>query len=664
MERLNALIKRLTRPNPIIVKELRSRMRGARAFIILTATLVLMALISYALYRLVIITASWSYTPLSPQIGQSLFVALALLEMLMICLITPAITAGAISSEHENLTYEMLLTTPLKPTRILWGKLVSALSYIFLLILAAIPLASLVFIYGGVSLRDMIKALIVLFCTAIMIGTIGIFTSTWLKRTGRATVISYLIVLALMGAPTFIYGIVALIRQAEPPRWILVASPVSALFSAIAPSTSLGSSSLSMIGGLSMLMAGNIGFISTNSIPRPLYHYTLPLYGLVTLLLYMFASRLVRPARRWRLRGRELLIALLVIAIFLATIALAFGRTTDRYENISIFAAPTPPMGDMTKPMSAQAVAIPATQQALAVSDAEAISAYSTATQALSEQGFLPAEAPIYLSRLIYLDPAQPDLYAESTFKLSENITEGISSALEETAPADLIWLDDFFAYPPQGDSNSDEASGALILWGYLNPLKTGMLQLQASLYTGDQPQQDFTINFSNANGRWEVQNLTLNTPPSTYPGPQPLTSNQSLSDADLVDIYSFAILQAYTNDNPLAGNEIKQLYIVQNTALAAEPTDFSPEMQAGIIEWLAGLPFKITWVESADSVTLEGLGKDAIVTLGNIVPHDEQSFEVMIDLRYNEQNKTLLTYIFQNIPDGGWQIVEFGGNG
>ena len=40
--------------NPIMVKELRSRMRGARAFVILTATLLLLGTVSYALYRIVL----------------------------------------------------------------------------------------------------------------------------------------------------------------------------------------------------------------------------------------------------------------------------------------------------------------------------------------------------------------------------------------------------------------------------------------------------------------------------------------------------------------------------------------------------------------------------------------------------------------------------------
>ena len=74
-------------------------------------------------------------------------------------------------------------------------------------------------------------------------------------------------------------------------------------------------------------------------------------------------------------------------------------------------------------------------------------------------------------------------------------------------------------------------------------------------------------------------------------------------------------------------------------------------------------MPFAITWVDNAEAIKLVGLGKDALVTFGNVVPHDDQSFEVILDFRYNDENKTLVTYIFQQ-NGGNWQIVEFGGNG
>jgi len=321
--------------NPIIIKELRSRMRGSRAYLILTSVLIIMALISYAIYQIVLLSSSWTYSPLSPQVGQTLFATLALLEMMMVCMITPAVTANAISTEYEKQTYEMLLATPLNPTRILWGKLISALSYIFLLVFAAIPIGSLVFIYGGVAPRDMLKALILLICTAVLLGSIGIFVSTLFKRSGRATITSYLITLIMISVPTISYGLIGIIQQSEPPRWLLIPSPINALFSAIAPSTSLNNASLGLFGGLSMVMGGNlVQTISIDSIPRPIYHHTLPLYGLLALVLFFLSTRLIRPVRRWRMQARELILPVIIIILFLGIVWLAFSSTADRYENI------------------------------------------------------------------------------------------------------------------------------------------------------------------------------------------------------------------------------------------------------------------------------------------------------------------------------------------
>ena len=486
--------------NPIIVKELRSRMRGARAFITLTGVLTVMAIISYGLYKLVIVSSTWSYTPLSPQIGQTLFTSIAVFEILMICMVTPAVTAGAISSEHEKLTYEMLLTTPLRPTQILWGKLVSALGYIFLLVFAAIPMASLVFIYGGVAPRDMLKALIVLLSTAVMLGTIGIFMSTWLKRSGRATIASYLIVLALLGVPTVLYGIIGVIRQAEPPRWILVFSPINALFSAIAPSTSLGNSAMGMIGSLGMLLGGNIGnVISTDSIPRPLYHYTLPLYGVVTLVLYLLATRLIRPARRWNLKAKDVLIGFATVGIFILLIGIGFAVSSNRYENVSIFTAPTPFVPVPEVQMAIQVGGIP-------VSDDEAIEIYVSALQTMQQDEFLSNADIVTISRQTYPEPSSPELLGDSDqadLVLSENISEGITVSVENL-PFDLIWVDYFEQDSPEDTDKPEKPGDILILLGTLNPMKTGLIELTATIYYQDHT-QNLHFQLSNTNGIWQV---------------------------------------------------------------------------------------------------------------------------------------------------------------
>ena len=348
-------MKHLTRlfANPIVVKELRSRMRGARAFVILTAMLLLLGAINYGIYRIVILTNTYNMAPLSPQIGQTLFVTLIFLELGLVCFLTPAITAGAISGEMENQTYEMLLATPLRPASILHGKLFSALSYILVLILAAVPLSSLVFIFGGVAPRDMLKALVVLLVVMVTLGMVSVFMSAWLKRTAAATVLSYVVVLLLFFAPTFFYVLTGVLRQAEPPRWILIPNPLSALSSAVAPSMpsqSLGGA----LSGITMLASGNLGALtgSGGGIPRPLYHYTLPLYGALSLVLYFFAIRMVQPVRRWHIRKRDVVAALTLLVLLFGATAAGFFATSSRYEGAGLGLTPT----QVPAPMMARTV--------------------------------------------------------------------------------------------------------------------------------------------------------------------------------------------------------------------------------------------------------------------------------------------------------------------
>jgi ABC-2 type transport system permease protein len=344
--------------NPIVVKELRSRMRGWRAFAVLTSILLLLGGASYSLYRIVLSTSRYSSTPLSPQIGQALFLGLAFLELMMVCFITPAVTAGAVSSEQERQTYEMLLATPLRPGAILRGKLVASLGYVFLLIFAAIPMASVVFIFGGVALRELLKALIIVTCVAVTLGVVGVFASAWLGRTTRATVASYLFVLALVVGPYVAYILSGVISQREPPRWLLLASPVSALASAVAPANQ-GVGPSGVLGQLGWVLGGGIS-LASSSMPaagavRPLYHYTMALYGGLSLTLYLLAARLVRPTRRWRIRWREIAEAALLVLLFAGLVGGAFWLTAGRYPSAGLGLAATPTPAPVSVPIAPEA---------------------------------------------------------------------------------------------------------------------------------------------------------------------------------------------------------------------------------------------------------------------------------------------------------------------
>jgi hypothetical protein len=82
--------------------------------------------------------------------------------------------------------------------------------------------------------------------------------------------------------------------------------------------------------------------ISMTSIPRPTYHYGLPIYGLITIILYLLATQLVKPARRWRVKWADVILALVLLLGFLGVVGLGYLATTNRYENIRIISPATP----------------------------------------------------------------------------------------------------------------------------------------------------------------------------------------------------------------------------------------------------------------------------------------------------------------------------------
>lgn len=319
--------------NPIIVKELRSRMRGGRAFLTLTLILLVTGAGLIGMISLVSNFPTYGRAMLSAQVGSILFGMLVSLELLVVCAVTPAITAGAISGEIEKLTFDLLLATSLSPARILWGKLISALSYIGLLIFAAIPLASIVFVFGGITLGSMAKALLMLVVTAVMVGTMGLFFSALFRRTGRATVVSLLVVVALLLGPVFISIILVVINQTETSRWIVGLSPISAVTSALLPAGTQQYDS----NPLSFLFFGGVLNqtlipISATSIPRPVYHYSLLLYAALSSIFYFAAMSLVDSTRRWKLTGRQM-IAGAALLVVLAVAALGgYLATANHYE--------------------------------------------------------------------------------------------------------------------------------------------------------------------------------------------------------------------------------------------------------------------------------------------------------------------------------------------
>ena len=188
----------------VALKELRGRVRGRRAFVVLTFYLLFLGGFAWA-WQLVAERAYVHNAALqggsaafaSSLVGQEVFGALVLVETLLVVFLAPAFTSGAISLEREKQTLDMLAATPISSLAIVIGKLVSALAYVFLLIAASIPLTAIVFVFGGVGPDDVVRAYAVLVVSAIGLGSLGLFISALMQRTQGATVVTFFMVLFL-----------------------------------------------------------------------------------------------------------------------------------------------------------------------------------------------------------------------------------------------------------------------------------------------------------------------------------------------------------------------------------------------------------------------------------------------------------------------------------
>lgn len=198
--------------NPLISKELRERFRSKRSIWILFSYLMVFGAVLLGYLTIMEKTSTFFLGE-----GDDLFFAMSALHYALICFIAPALAAGTISGERERQTLNILLTTQLSPRRIILSKLVTSLSFMFLLIMASLPLYSFVFLYGGVSPSQIFSIILFFAINILFFGSLGIFCSTWVKRTGVSTIIAYGIAFFfVVGTGFLLYFLVAIMRYWYP----------------------------------------------------------------------------------------------------------------------------------------------------------------------------------------------------------------------------------------------------------------------------------------------------------------------------------------------------------------------------------------------------------------------------------------------------------------
>ena len=228
--------------NPVLLKELKLRFRNAKSFSSLGFYLI--ALTIFILAFFVIVTDLSGNGYIQPNTSFILFCSLTMLQMGLLLFMAPALTAGSISTEREKQTLNMLLTTTQTSLQIIVGKLTASLAFLVILLIATLPMYSILFLFGGVSPAMLGSVFLLLLLTVFTVGSVGILFSTVTKKTIVSMISTYgvSIFLAVFTAIFFAVGLVNSVGEKTEYFsyfWISL-NPFAVALSVISPEIAIG----------------------------------------------------------------------------------------------------------------------------------------------------------------------------------------------------------------------------------------------------------------------------------------------------------------------------------------------------------------------------------------------------------------------------------------
>ena len=210
--------------NPVMVKEFRCRRFGRSQWLL--RLIAGCAVISMLLTFLATTSAeSWGVTTIGPL--------LVLLQVILVVVMTPSLASGLVSGERDSGGWEILRMTPLSTFRVVFGKLLSVVWTLLMVLMATLP---------GYVMTVLIKpdlgpqiqtVLICLFWITLQTLAISAAVGSLFRYTAVSTAVTYVTVIAFFLTPMLVW----LAREApfghETVESILLVTPVGAALNVI-----------------------------------------------------------------------------------------------------------------------------------------------------------------------------------------------------------------------------------------------------------------------------------------------------------------------------------------------------------------------------------------------------------------------------------------------
>jgi ABC-type transport system involved in multi-copper enzyme maturation permease subunit len=182
--------------NPLMVKEFRCRRFGRLHWLLRLVSVC--ALLSLGL--------TWAATAGTLDWGvETIGGIMVVMQVALVVLITPSLSAGLISSERESGGWQLLRASPISAGRIVWGKLLSVILPLVLILCATLPgYFVMVYIEPGMALQVR-RVVVCLVATAVFAMMLSAAVGSLFIRTAAATAAAYGALLSICCLPLLMW---------------------------------------------------------------------------------------------------------------------------------------------------------------------------------------------------------------------------------------------------------------------------------------------------------------------------------------------------------------------------------------------------------------------------------------------------------------------------
>jgi len=184
-------------------KEWRQFFLSPVAYVILVVFIALSGFFFYDLFTYFVQTQSMYQTYQNPAMAAQVNVNDMILTPLfhnlsvLLLLIIPLVTMRLYAEERKNGTEELLLTSPVRESSIVYGKYLGAVSFYVIAILLTMQFPALLFKYGNPDLGKVLTGYLGLFLMGCSFLAFGLFSSTLAKSQVQAAMWAFFMLLLL-----------------------------------------------------------------------------------------------------------------------------------------------------------------------------------------------------------------------------------------------------------------------------------------------------------------------------------------------------------------------------------------------------------------------------------------------------------------------------------